>query len=213
MAMQAYAGPRAAAHGSCPRQREPLFAGRRSAGVDDPRAVDCRLEKGASTRSARLIDASYFGRFLHGAVLLPYTPSSDSGNRPQWAKSIKTRRGVDPPFIAPKKTSSLDKLCSYSGWSSSTARAPQSLPQVHTREHGSQYVEIEMRSSPVLPEIITPLQGQPLSYGLFPDCVVDPDAPIRKYSVSRLVTADNSWCSERRLPPRMPPRTPPRTSI
>ncbi|KAH9936055.1 hypothetical protein B0H21DRAFT_711486 [Amylocystis lapponica] len=55
--------------------------------------------------------------------------------------------------------------------------------------------------------------GQPLSYGLFPDCVVDPDAPIRKYSVSRLVTADNSWCSERRLPPRMPPRTPPRTSI
>ncbi|KAH9941442.1 cytochrome P450 [Amylocystis lapponica] len=150
---------------------------------------------------------------LHGAVLLPYTPSSDSGNRPQWAKSIKTRRGVDPPFIAPKKTSSLDKLCSYSGWSSSTARAPQSLPQVHTREHGSQYVEIEMRSSPVLPEIITPLQGQPLSYGLFPDCVVDPDAPIRKYSVSRLVTADNSWCSERRLPPRMPPRTPPRTSI
>ncbi|KAH9945564.1 hypothetical protein B0H21DRAFT_809351 [Amylocystis lapponica] len=34
------------------------------AGVDDPRAVDCRLEKGASTRSARLIDASYFGRFV-----------------------------------------------------------------------------------------------------------------------------------------------------
>lgn len=137
------------------------------------------------------------------ALLLPYARSES--NRPPWARSIKTRRGVDPPFAAPRARP-LDKLRSYWSASSGTEGGGPAAPQrARVRGSGaSQYVE--MPADLTLP-MITPSPSRPISYGIFPAYVADPDVPIHRHRMSCWVTANNSPRSERRSPPRTPPRS------
>ncbi|KAI0950509.1 hypothetical protein AcV7_008951 [Taiwanofungus camphoratus] len=65
------------------------------------------------------------------SISLPMSKSIESF-RPSWAKGVETRRGVDPPFTAPKSKAAVHRLRSY--WSSSTDSAPRVPPKAR---HGS----------------------------------------------------------------------------
>ncbi|KZT68213.1 hypothetical protein DAEQUDRAFT_738932 [Daedalea quercina L-15889] len=127
------------------------------------------------------------------SISLPFSKSVESF-RPHWAKDVKPRRGVDVPFLSPGK-SQTGTLRLKSHWSSSTTSTyvPPVLPPKTRSPLGRQRsgeVEIEIPSQMSLP-VITPCPSRPISYGIFPEDVQDPDMPIKPCRRSEWVRADN----------------------
>jgi len=127
------------------------------------------------------------------SISAPFSKSVESF-RPTWAKDVKPRRGVDPPFLSPGKSQkSVPRLLSH--WSSTTVStyAPPVLPPKTRSPLGrlrSGEVELQIPSQMSLP-VITPSPSRPMSYGIFPEDVQDPDMPIKPCHRSEWVRADS----------------------
>ncbi|CCL98438.1 uncharacterized protein FIBRA_00435 [Fibroporia radiculosa] len=129
------------------------------------------------------------------------------GFRPAWAKDVNPRRGVDLPFAAkPKVPTVKDRLRSY--WSaSSTDSMPPVPPKAYTNT--SRYLERLDANSDYVPDtgnelnlpVITPSPSRPLSYGIFPEDVQDPDVPIHTSHRSEWITAHDNRRPVQTIPP------------
>ena len=130
------------------------------------------------------------------SISAPFSKSVDSF-RPQWAKDVKPRRGVDAPFLAPSNSqkSAAPVLRMKSHWSSTTAStyAPPVLPPKTRSPLGRQRsgdAMLEIPSQMSLP-VISPSPSRPISYGIFPEDVQDPDKPIKPCHRSEWIRAES----------------------
>ncbi|KAH9934650.1 uncharacterized protein B0H18DRAFT_977555 [Fomitopsis serialis] len=126
------------------------------------------------------------------SISAPFSKSVESF-RPTWAKDVKPRRGVDPPFLSPKKSQkSTPRLLSH--WSCTTVStyAPPVLPPktVASGKAAVRRGRAAIPSQMSLP-VITPSPSRPMSYGIFPEDVQDPDMPIKPCHRSEWVRADS----------------------
>lgn len=130
------------------------------------------------------------------SISAPFSKSVE-GFRPEWAKDVKPRRGVDAPFLAPNTSqkSAAPRMKMKSHWSSTTAStyAPPVLPPktrspLGRQRSGDGMVEIPSQMS--LP-VISPSPSRPISYGIFPEDVQDPDMPIKSCRRSNWIRADS----------------------
>ncbi|KAH9945989.1 uncharacterized protein BXZ73DRAFT_86206 [Epithele typhae] len=152
---------------------------------------------------------------------LPHKPSCES-MRPGWAKRAQpARRGVDSPFAAPHPPPSftlprfsfslkpaapvalpaIRPLKLKSHWSQSPPPVPalpakaRVAPPRLDAQHGSPtstfYIDLER-------DAVVPFgAARPISYGMFPEDVVDPDQPVTRAVRSQWVRADSDTSSER----------------
>ncbi|KAH9901077.1 hypothetical protein C8Q73DRAFT_229834 [Cubamyces lactineus] len=165
---------------------------------------------------------TWTNRIFSGASPLTYKRSNES-LRPSWAKRSAGRRGVDHPFAvaaprpAPLPTvKPLRTLKLKSCWSPSTASShshtafsPRSPPAVPPKARvagaapqlagpalsptSTFYIDLERDA--VVPVGAAPLR--PVSYGMFPEDVVDPDMPVTHSRPSEWVRADSAASSVR----------------
>ncbi|KAI0665119.1 hypothetical protein C8Q70DRAFT_32016 [Cubamyces menziesii] len=169
---------------------------------------------------------TWTNRIFSGASALTYKRSNES-LRPSWAKQSAGRRGVDHPFAvaAPKPAPlptirPLRTLKLKSCWSPSTASShshtafsalgsPRSPPVVPPKARiagaapqlagpalsptSTFYIDLERDA--VVPVGAAPLR--PVSYGMFPEDVVDPDMPVTHSRPSEWVRADSPASSVR----------------
>ena len=131
--------------------------------------------------------------------------------RPNWAKRSSPRRGVDSPFAAPRFSISnlnlppvrpLRPLKLKSVWSQTTVSSPPPVPALPQRAHvvgasapshsptGTFYIDLER-------DAVVPVgdASRPVSYGMFPEDVMDPDLPVAKTRRSQWVRAGSETSS------------------
>lgn len=129
------------------------------------------------------------------SISAPFSKSVESF-RPQWAQGVKPRRGVDAPFLAPgsSQKSAAPRMKMKSHWSSTTAStyAPPVVPPKTRSPMGRQRSGnvVEVPSGMSLP-VISPSPSRPISYGIFPEGVPDPDVPIKSCHRSKWIRADS----------------------
>ncbi|KZT11251.1 uncharacterized protein LAESUDRAFT_754917 [Laetiporus sulphureus 93-53] len=116
--------------------------------------------------------------------------------RPQWAKDVEPRRGVDPPFCSPppKSPGVVQKVKSY--WSATTASiygAPPLPPKARTIASRG-YPRRSVGSELSLP-MIASTPSRPISYGIFPEDVADPDVPIQTHRRTEWIRAQDAHAS------------------
>lgn len=128
------------------------------------------------------------------SISAPFSKSMESF-RPQWAKDVKPRRGVDAPFLAPSNSQKSAAPRMKSHWSSTTASTysppvvpPKTRSPLGRQRSGDTMVEIPSEMS--LP-VISPSPSRPISYGIFPEDVQDPDKPIKPCHRSEWIRADS----------------------
>ncbi|KAI1794506.1 hypothetical protein LXA43DRAFT_883612 [Ganoderma leucocontextum] len=130
---------------------------------------------------------------------------------PNWAKRASPRRGVDAPFATPRFSFSnlppvrpLRPLKLKSVWSQTTVSSPPAVPVLPQKAHvvgayspsqsptGSFYIDLER-------DAVIPVgdASRHLSYGMFPEDVVDPDLPITRARLSQWVRAASETSSDR----------------
>ena len=142
-------------------------------------------------------------------------PSNES-MRPNWAKRVSPRRGVDAPFAMPSPPSRfsfrqpvlppvrpLRPLKLKSSWSQTTVNSPPPVPALPQKavvvggpalpDHsptGSFYIDLER-------DAVVPVgdASRPVSYGMFPEDVGDPDQPVTRARLSQWVRADSDTSS------------------
>lgn len=139
--------------------------------------------------------------FIKGFSISSPQSKSVESFRPSWAKVVNARRGVDPPFVVsgkPRAVAERFKSC----WSASTTfSAPPVPPKAHTtlprgtaRQAYDEYV-VSVGSDFSLP-MIAPSPSRPISYGIFPDDVEDPDVPIEAQHRSQWINASKALSSD-----------------
>ncbi len=157
---------------------------------------------------------TWTSRVLNGAASLSHKYSNES-MRPNWAKRGAARRGVDLPFSmphfslkTPPPVRPLRPLKLKSCWSQSTM-SPPPVPTMPPRARVSNtatttipapgpldtslsptstfYIDLE-RAAVVS---MGPVATRPMSYGMFPEDVMDPDQPITQSRRTEWVRADS----------------------
>ncbi|TBU35826.1 hypothetical protein BD311DRAFT_814134 [Dichomitus squalens] len=142
---------------------------------------------------------------------------SKESMRPSWAKRVSPRRGVDAPFAMPPMprfsfrqpvlppVRPLRPLKLKSCWSQTTVNSPPPVPALPQKAvvvggpglpssspTGSFYIDLERDA--VVPVGDT---SRPVSYGMFPEDVGDPDQPVTRARLSQWVRAGSETSSTR----------------
>ncbi|OSD08709.1 hypothetical protein PYCCODRAFT_1484590 [Trametes coccinea BRFM310] len=161
---------------------------------------------------------TWTNRIVSGATTLTYKRSVES-MRPSWAKRAEGRRGVDHPFSVPRPAPKpvairpLRTLKLKSCWSQSTLSShrqttfsaigsPRSPPALPPKARVAGAAPPHLSGAPLSPSstfyidleqnAVVPVGAvRPVSYGMFPEDVVDPDVPITRSQPSEWVRADN----------------------
>ncbi|KAI0748271.1 hypothetical protein C8Q80DRAFT_1120775 [Daedaleopsis nitida] len=157
---------------------------------------------------------TWTNRVMSGAASLSHKMSIES-MRPTWAKraSRSARRGVDLPFTMPRfslkpppPVRPLRPLKLKSCWSQSTA-SPPPVPALPPKARVSATVRagpVDTSLSPTstfyidLERAVVVSVGpvtRPVSYGMFPEDIGDPDQPITRSQPSEWVRADSDTSS------------------
>ncbi|CDO72859.1 hypothetical protein BN946_scf185002.g44 [Trametes cinnabarina] len=161
---------------------------------------------------------TWTNRILSDATTLNYKRSMES-MRPSWARRAEGRRGVDHPFAmsrpAPKPVAvkPLRSLKLKSCWSQTTLSShrhttfsalgsPRSPPALPPKARVAGAAPPQLSGAPLSPsstfyidlerDAVVPVGAvRPVSYGMFPEDVVDPDVPITRSQPSEWVRADS----------------------
>lgn len=118
-----------------------------------------------------LFNYSHFSLPPRGIKVPPLVHASSKGTlRPDWAKTVNTRRGVDQPFTLPgaKHLSRIFKACMLD-----TAPAPP--PKTY-----------------ILPQLNLDLTPRYPSYSHFPESVYDENKPVTSQRLSQWIRADGA---------------------
>ncbi|RPD66291.1 hypothetical protein L226DRAFT_609159 [Lentinus tigrinus ALCF2SS1-7] len=152
---------------------------------------------------------TWTSRIMSGAGTLSHKISNES-MRPNWAKRASPRRGVDLPFTMPRfsfkplpPVRPLRPLKLKSHWSQSTSSPPPvpALPPkarvagpLDTTLSPTSTFYIDLERDAVVPVAPVP---RPMSYGMFPEDVIDPDQPVTRSQRIEWVRADSPASSLR----------------
>lgn len=151
---------------------------------------------------------TWTSRVMSGAASRLSHKISNESMRPSWAKRASMRRGVDLPFTMPRfpfkqppPVRPLRPLKLKSHWSQSTSSPPPALPPkarvagpLDTSLSPTSTFYIDLERDAVVPVAPVP---RPMSYGMFPEDVMDPDQPITRAQRNEWVRADSPASSLR----------------
>ncbi|KIM55884.1 hypothetical protein SCLCIDRAFT_80752, partial [Scleroderma citrinum Foug A] len=143
----------------------------------------CAVTRYIAERWGKLSGAERQSHSPSNPMLFPRGHQSADTTRPNWARQIEARRGVDVPFAKPPSMPAVRKV---------QAIQPTPLPTVLAKAvampRDSHYVEVCRESEMKLSDGRSSLTLQ--TPGLFPKGTADPDLPIPLPHLSQWIRAD-----------------------